>query len=170
MKGQKNMNIIYNSKCFDTAATVYDYPWGYTLKTQRKYWVETVPKKGDRVCYQTLNPKTNKWCKVKKGTYSNVAVLTSKNGYISNIQISNYDGWKGFLDTDIDYEKLNNEQKKKLCELKAIDEVMKNVKVEYKINQPRSEEEEKKQEEIKDNILGAINYKINACYKQQKLI
>ena len=164
------MTFKYNKNCFDNALIVENYPWGYKLKTKRKYWVETIPKKGDRVCFQTLNPKTNKWCKVKKSTYSHVAVLTEKNGYVSHREIGNWGGWKSFLDSDIDYEKLNDEQKKKLCELKAIDEVMKNVKIEIKINQPGSEEEEKKQEEIKVKIVGAVNYKINACFKKQQLI
>ena len=63
------MTIIYNKDAADNAVTVDNYPWGYTLKTKRKYWIETT-KRGDRLCYQTLNPKTDKWCAVKKSTYA----------------------------------------------------------------------------------------------------
>jgi hypothetical protein len=44
------------------------------LRTKRKYWIETT-KRGDRLCYQTLNPKTDKWCAVKKSTYAGIKVL-----------------------------------------------------------------------------------------------
>jgi len=67
----------------ETAFTVDNYPWGYTLKTQRRYWVETKDKKGQRFCYQTKNPKTGKWCAIKKGTYKAcVILLQDENGHV----------------------------------------------------------------------------------------
>ena len=45
--------VIYNKDAADNAVTVEDYPWGYKLRTKRKYWIETT-KRGDRLCYQTL--------------------------------------------------------------------------------------------------------------------
>ena len=65
------MDIIYNKDSFENAVEVDNYPWGYKFKTKRRYWIETT-KRGDRVCYQTLNPKTDKWCAVKKSIYSAV--------------------------------------------------------------------------------------------------
>ena len=52
-----------------------DYPWGYRLRTTQRYWVETKARYGERLVYQTLNPKTNKWCKEKKCTYNMITIL-----------------------------------------------------------------------------------------------
>ena len=67
-------DLIYNKDAADNAVVVEDYPWGYKLRTKRKYWIETT-KRGDRLCYQTLNPKTGEWCAIKKGTYAGIKVL-----------------------------------------------------------------------------------------------
>ena len=53
---------------------VDNYPYGYTLRTQIKYWVETT-KRGQRFVRQTLNPKTDKWNKPKKSTYSQILLV-----------------------------------------------------------------------------------------------
>ena len=66
---------IYNKDSFENAVEVNNYPWGFRLKTKRRTWIETDKNKGDRVCFCTLNPKTNKWCAVKKSTYNAVDVL-----------------------------------------------------------------------------------------------
>lgn len=58
----------------DTAYVVDDYPYGRS-RTQKRYWVESKPKHGDRLVTQTLNPKTGRWNKPKAGTYSAVLVL-----------------------------------------------------------------------------------------------
>jgi len=52
-----------------TAYLVADYPYGYTLRTQIRYWLEHKPKKGWRFVSQTLNPKTGRWNKPKASTY-----------------------------------------------------------------------------------------------------
>ncbi len=79
----KNLQIKLNHNSEETAYTVENYPWGYTLKTKRKYWIETT-NRGDRFVYQTLNPKTKKWCKPKKSTYSAVLALYIKdNGHVT---------------------------------------------------------------------------------------
>ena len=57
---------VYDKNSFDNALEVSNYPWGFRLKTKRRTWIETDKNKGDRVCFCTLNPKTNKWCAVKK--------------------------------------------------------------------------------------------------------
>ena len=67
-------DLIYNKDAADNAVVVEDYPWGYKLRTKRKYWIEPT-KRGDRLCYQTLNPNTGKWCAVKKSTYAGIKVL-----------------------------------------------------------------------------------------------
>jgi len=64
----------YNIDSFDNAIEVNNYPWGFRLKTKRRYWIETT-KNGDRFCFCTLNPKTDKWSAVKKSTYNAVEVI-----------------------------------------------------------------------------------------------
>ncbi len=54
--------------------TIDNYPYGYTLRTQIKYWVETT-RNGQRFAHQTLNPKTGAWNKPKKSTYSNIVLI-----------------------------------------------------------------------------------------------
>ena len=58
-----------------SAYVVDDYPYGFKLRTQIRYWIETNAKHGDRFVSQTLNPKTGAWNKPKRDTYSPVTVL-----------------------------------------------------------------------------------------------
>lgn len=109
---------------------VNDYPYGFKLRTQIKYWIETTPKKGDRFCSQTLNPKNNKWNAPKKGTYSCLAFmyLDDKN-YIqySHVTIySNRQKVEEFINEIGGIEKLNTEQKKIYNSLMGINEVKTN--------------------------------------------
>ena len=70
---------------------VSNYPWGFRLKTKRRTWIETNKTKGDRVCFSTLNPKTDKWCAVKKSTYNAVDVLLiDENEHIKSIGLWKY--------------------------------------------------------------------------------
>ena len=71
---------------------INNYPYGFKLRTQIRYWIETTPKKGDRFCSQTLNPKTNRWNAPKKSTYSCIGVMVEKeNGHIGWAAVSIYD-------------------------------------------------------------------------------
>jgi hypothetical protein len=55
----------------ETAYHVLDYPYGYNLRCQIRYWVEYQSKKGFRLWSQTSNPKRdNVWNKPKASTYS----------------------------------------------------------------------------------------------------
>lgn len=67
----------------ETAYIVDDYPYGFRLRTQIRYWIETT-KNGQRFVSQTLNPKTGAWNKPKAGTYDPIKVLTRdpENGHI----------------------------------------------------------------------------------------
>ena len=71
--------LIYTAKDFDSAYIVPNWPWGFKLKTEARFWIETT-KVGDRFVQQTKNPKTGKWCKPKKSTYDAVLVLAIKDG------------------------------------------------------------------------------------------
>jgi hypothetical protein len=75
----------------ETAFLVEDYPYGYRLRTQIRYWLETSAKHGDRLCSQTLNPKTGKWNKAKKSTYSDVGVMyLDEQGHVTWAAVSPY--------------------------------------------------------------------------------
>lgn len=68
----------------DTAYVVEDYPYGFRLRTQIRYWLET-NKNGTRFVSQTLNPKTGDWNKPKASTYCSLGVMVrdEDNGHIS---------------------------------------------------------------------------------------
>lgn len=61
---------LYGHTSEATAYLVDDYPYGFTLRTQIRYWLEGKPGKGWRFVSQTLNPKTGRWNKPKASTYS----------------------------------------------------------------------------------------------------
>lgn len=53
---------------------VYNYPYGFKLKTTLTDYLDFDVKKGYRHCTQTICPKTGRINKPKKGTYSNLIV------------------------------------------------------------------------------------------------
>ena len=69
----------------ESAFVVDDYPYGFRLRTQIRYWIETRAKYGQRFCSQTMNPKSGKWNKPKAGNYHVIAVMTRnpENGHVS---------------------------------------------------------------------------------------
>lgn len=170
------MQFIYNKDSADNAVIVEDYPWGYKLKTKRKYWIETT-KKGDRFCYQTLNPKTNKWCAVKKSTYSAVKVMY----FDENDHVKTYSINLGYSDAQavykfeksIDVALLTKEQRMKICEAKAVNEVASKTKWTITSNPQRSEEEQAKhdaeQEAVKDKLNKYGNYVYGKCLQKNGL-
>ena len=77
---------------------VDDYPYGFRLRTSIRYWIEQT-KRGERFVSQTLNPKTNRWNKPKKSTYSDMMVMVENdNGHISHDGFSIEDGSQEGLD------------------------------------------------------------------------
>ena len=182
----------YNVNSFDNALMVENYPWGFRLKTKRKYWIESNKTQGDRLCFCTLNPKTDKWCAVKKSTYNAVELLyIADNGYIESDSIYKYgvneEEIKNFL-SEVDYEQLNDLQKKQICKLRSINKVMEKVtfkiaKVsEYNLsdpldiarmkadsNSPETKAKEQEQNQIKAKISNAINGTYNQCLVKNNL-
>ena len=59
----------------ETAYLVADYPYGFTLRCQIRYWLEFKPKQGVRLVSQTSNPKKPGlvWNKPKASTYCRFA-------------------------------------------------------------------------------------------------
>ena len=77
---------IYGHDSFDTAYEVSDYPWGFRLRTEVRYWIETLDKTrgGQRFCKCTKDPRSGKWCAPKKGTYSALkAMYFDENGHVN---------------------------------------------------------------------------------------
>jgi len=169
------MDIIYNKDSFDNAIEVDNYPWGFKFKTKRRYWIETA-KKGDRLCFQTLNPKTNKWCKPKKRTYDSVLVLYfDENDHVKTYGFHAYNRKAVYeFEKKVDVEKLNDDQRKKLCEAKAINHVMKNVKFSFTNVTMMSAEERAERDEKNDQnekrVLNAINSVYNGCLIKNDLV
>lgn len=60
---------LYGHDSESSAYLIEDYPYG-SLRTQMRVWLEDGGKKGWRHVTQTLNPKTQRWNKPKKSTYS----------------------------------------------------------------------------------------------------
>ena len=176
---------IYNKNSFDNSLEVSNYPWGFKLKTKRKYWIESNKTQGDRLCFCTLNPKTKKWCAVKKSTYNAVELLyIADNGYIKSDGIYKYgvneEKIKNFL-SEVDYEQLSVLQKKQLERIKAIQKVMDTVTVsfskvsEYNLSDPldlirmrrdNNSDETKAREQEQDKVKSQISSAINSTYNQ----
>tara|TARA_B100000123_G_scaffold240053_1_gene193015 strand:- start:25 stop:543 length:519 start_codon:yes stop_codon:yes gene_type:complete len=162
------MKIHYTAKCFDTAAEVDNYPWGFRMKTQRRYWVETT-KHGDRSVVCTMNPKTGKWCKPKKSTYEAVLVVTeAEDGKLGTAGIGKHcseERLAAVFDW-LEWDKLNDQQKAQVCKINAMNDVMKHVTFTVAARPTDPEERAKKdaeQAEIEGKIAGLINAKTAAC-------
>jgi hypothetical protein len=65
------MQILTGHISPETAYVVADYPYGYTLRCQIRYWIEYKPRVGFRLVSQTSNPKRAGlvWNKPKASTY-----------------------------------------------------------------------------------------------------
>lgn len=98
----------------DTAYLVTDYPYGFKLRTEIRYWIESAPKKGDRFVSQTKNPKTGRWNAAKMSTYYPImAMFLNEIGHVKMTAISPYDSQKAqaFVATLGGTEKLNDLQR-----------------------------------------------------------
>ena len=169
------MKLLYDAKCFDTAYIVKDWPWGWTLKTEARFWIETT-KRGDRFVKQLVNPKTGQWCKPKKQTYEAVLVLAIlDDGEVTFKGLGNHadrDKIAAVLEM-IDFEKLNEAQKKQICTLNAWAEVMENVAftIAPRATDPAEREaHDAEQDKIGRKITGYANLLANQCMTKNGLI
>lgn len=64
---EKQLLHGYNSQ--ENSLKVENYPWGYKLKCDIFYWVESKPKHGDRFCSYTIDPRNGRARKPKCGVY-----------------------------------------------------------------------------------------------------
>jgi len=183
-EGVTMTKYIYDKNSFDNSLEVSNYPWGFRLKTKRRTWIETNKNQGDRVCYSTLNPKTNKWCAVKKSTYGAVYVLYfDENQHIKSLGVSKCAYAKELEEfmSIIDCNSLSVLQKKQLERIKAIQKVMDKVTVsfskvsEYNLSDPldlirmrrdNNSDETKAREQEQNKVKSQITNAINSTYNQ----
>lgn len=134
----------------DTAHMVDDYPYGFRLRTQIRYWLETVAKNGDRFCSQTLNPKTGRWNKPKKSTYSKVgAMYLDEKGHVTWTGLSHYSTEEGVAYfREVMGEDLSDLQKQHLAVILGVKRAYEGVTFTVREGQATPEEEaEQKQME-----------------------
>jgi len=67
-------NYIFGHTSKETALEVKNYPYG-RLRTSMFYYIETTPKKGDRLVQWTINPKNGRVNAEKKSTYITLGVM-----------------------------------------------------------------------------------------------
>lgn len=77
----------------ETAFVQEDYPYSFKLRCQRRCWVETKAKHGQRMVTQTLNPKTGRWNQPKAGVYHSILVmyLVEETNHVERAAIGGYD-------------------------------------------------------------------------------
>lgn len=162
---------------------VENYPYGFK-RTKIKYWVESIKRKGDRFCSQTLNPKTNLWNKPKKATYNAVNIVYEDENkhikYYAFWRSTSAEDYKKFMAFIGDME-LNELQKEELRIIRAYIKTYEGVSfecvsVKYRnkttgeiveqvplmnmgnFEEIKNEEKEKEQKEIKNQINKNIAY------------
>jgi hypothetical protein len=95
------MEVLNGHTSPETAYVVSDYPYGFRLRCQIRYWIETKGPYGMRFVSQTTNPKRpgEVWNSPKLGTYSDLVVMLKdpSNGYISNDAIHSFTGPDRFV-------------------------------------------------------------------------
>jgi len=89
------MKALYGHTSPETAYLVEDYPYGFRLRTQIRYWIEKKEGFGQRMVSQTLNPKNGKWNKPKAGTYSDVYAI-----YLDDVNHVQSFGLTGYSDEE----------------------------------------------------------------------
>lgn len=114
------MKPLFNHSSFETAFLIPSYPYG-RLRCKKYVWLETVPKKGDRLCEQTENPKTGRLNAVKKSTFVNLGCLyLDANNYIQWTGLTIYSKQESkdkFIEFVGGVENLNEEQLKQWKQL-----------------------------------------------------
>ena len=65
------MQLLIGHTSPDNAHEIADYPYGFTLRCRKRYWIEFKKNHGFRVVTQTTNPKRgHAWNKPKAGIYA----------------------------------------------------------------------------------------------------
>lgn len=119
---------LFGHTSFETAYEIKDYPYG-RLRTSMFVYIESEPKKGDRVVRVTINPKNGRINAPKKSTYSPLYVLflNSENGHIESDCIGRYterEKIEAFVQAIGGEEKLTEAQRFNLAEMFNIGKVI----------------------------------------------
>lgn len=124
-----NTKLLTGHTNFETAYKIENYPWGFKLRTTQFVWIETLPKKGDRVVRQTIDPRTGKLCAPKCSTFSPLKWLfMDEKGHIQSSGLGIYTD-KEVIKKAVEMIGLENllpEQRKQYNQLLGINEVKTN--------------------------------------------
>ncbi len=160
------MKYIYGHNSQETAYMVEDYPWGFRLRTQMRYWIESKPGQGQRFVSQSKNPKTNLWCAPKKSTYTSIGIMyLDELKHVHWVSLSLYSSAKeieSFKATH--FEELDDFQKQQLKQIMAYEKVMRKVTCTIEAVQPGTKDREERQaEQAKsfENIKRAISFEMS---------
>jgi hypothetical protein len=161
----KIVSYLYGHVSAETAYLVEDYPWGFRLRTQQRHWIESIDKStgGERHCVQTMDPRTGKWCAVKKSTYSDICILAlDEQGHVTSTclrmniyrsrddKLSLMEYLDAFYDRHIQF--LTDFQKSQFIKIKAYNRVMEHVTFTCKEGVATDEDEAKNR-----RVLGEIH-------------
>lgn len=154
-----------------TAYIVDDYPYGRS-RTQKRYWIESKPKHGDRLVTQTLNPKTGRWNKPKAGTYSAVLVLflEPQDDGREFVKVHGLGLWKTTEEAEafvalVGADNLNEVQKRQVAGVIGLNKVMESVT--WTIREGESTPEEKaEQDRIKSIINRAVAVESHRAHQE----
>lgn len=117
------MKALINHTSYETAYVVQNYPYG-SLRTEMRYWVETTPKRGDRFCSCTINPKNGRINAPKKSTYVTIGCM-----YLNDIGHVKFHGVhefskktevEDFINEYLPEDSMNTEQYKQYCLIMGI--------------------------------------------------
>ena len=83
---------LYGHDNMNSAYVVEDYPYGFKLRTQARFWLESSPSKGFRFISQTRDPKRGVWNKPKASTYALVAgaMYLDEKGHVKWAYLTEY--------------------------------------------------------------------------------
>jgi hypothetical protein len=163
----------------ETAYVVSNYPWGFRLRTEQRYWIESKTKNGQRLMTQTKNPKNGVWCKAKASTYDEVCILLKQNdnGHVKCTGLSMHSNEAYCNEFSSKYQ-LDAFQQDKLKYVLSFQKVMKNVTFTFKEShygpvsltsnsaegvakrqamQAEQDENKKQQDRVAAQILGAVD-------------
>lgn len=155
--------LLFGATDEESAVLVDDYPYGRRVRTQIRYWIETT-KHGDRFCSQTLNPKSGRWNKPKRSTYSNVMVMyrEAESGHISRIGLGDWPGAERIAKfcALVGAERLSEAQKAKLAEVIGYERGFKDVKWEVRESSSMTAEENAERDAKQKQAMGVIGRRV----------
>jgi hypothetical protein len=123
-------NALFGHTDEATAYVVEDYPYGFRLRCQKRYWIETT-KKGDRLCTQTTDPKRSylHWNKAKKSTYVEVGCMfLNDDDHVTWAALNMWakpEAIQGFVDIVADH--LSDAQKSQIAVIKGYNRAFEDV-------------------------------------------